>query len=73
MIGGSVWSNFVTKLGYKSEWSGKIILIIGKFYPASKICHFCGYHNSELTLKDREWKYPDCKTKYGKDINVGIK
>ena len=42
----SAWSSFVTKLEYKSEWSGKIILMIGKFVPSSKICHVCGYHNS---------------------------
>jgi len=58
----SVWSSFVTKLEYKSEWSGKLILLIGKFVPSSKICPVCGYHNSYLTLKDGEWKCADCKT-----------
>ena len=48
---------FVTKLEDKSEWSGKTILKIGKFEPSSKICHVCKYHNCELTLKDREWKF----------------
>jgi len=38
--------------------------MIGKFEPSSEICHFCGYPNSELTLKDREWEFPDCKTKH---------
>lgn len=45
-----MWSSFVAKLEYKSEWSEKIILMIGKFEPSSRLCHFCGYHNSELTL-----------------------
>ena len=43
---------FVTKLEDKSEWSGKLILLIGKFVPSSKICPVCGYHNSDLTLED---------------------
>ena len=68
----SMWSSFVTKLEYKSEWLGKTILMIGKFEPSSKICHICGYHNSELTLKDQEWKCPDCKTKHDRDINSAI-
>ena len=59
----SVWSSFVIKLEYKPEWSGKIILMICKFELSSKICYVCGYYNSDLTLKDREWKCPDCKTK----------
>jgi putative transposase len=50
----SAWSSFVTKLEYNSEWSGKNILMIDEFESSSKICHVCGYHNSELTLKDRE-------------------
>ncbi len=65
-------SSFVTKSEYKSEWSGKTISMLGKFEPSSKICHFCGYHNSELTLKDREWKCPDCKTKNNRDFNAAI-
>ena len=68
----SVWSSFVTQLEYKSEWSGKPILLIGKFVPSSKICPVCGYHNSYLTLKDGKWKCADCKTKHDRDINAAI-
>ena len=68
----SLWSSVVTKLEYESEWSGKLILLIGKFVPSSKICPVCGYHNSELTLEDGEWKCADCKTKHDKDINAAI-
>jgi putative transposase len=63
-IGDSALGSFVTKLGYKSEWLGKTILMIAKFEPSSKICHVCGYYIFELTPKDIEWKFPDCKTKH---------
>lgn len=66
------WSSFVTKLEYKAEWFGKTILRIGRFEPSSKICNVCGYYNSSLTLKDREWICPDCKTKHDRDINAAI-
>jgi len=66
------WSSFVTKLEYKAEWLGKNILRIGQFEPSSKICNVCGYHNGNLTLKDREWECPDCKTKHDRDINAAI-
>jgi len=66
------WSSFVTKLEYKAQWLGKTILKIGRFEPSSKICNICGYHNSSLTLKDREWTCPDCKTKHDRDINAAI-
>lgn len=71
-IGDSAWSSFITKLEYKAEWLGKTILRIGQFEPSSKLCSVCGFHNSELTLKDREWICPDCKTKHDRDINAAI-
>ena len=66
------WSSFVTKLEYKAQWAGKSILKIGQFEPSSKLCNVCGYHNSDLTLKDREWTCPDCKTPHDRDINAAI-
>ena len=72
VIGDSAWSSFVTKLEYKAQWFGKTILRIGRFEPSSKLCNVCGYHNSELTLKDREWVCPDCKTPHDRDINAAI-
>jgi putative transposase len=71
-ISDSAWSSFVTKLEYKAQWFGKTVLRIGQFEPSSKLCNVCGYYNSELTLKDREWTCPDCKTKHDKDINAAI-
>ena len=71
-ISDSSWSSFVTKLEYKAEWLGKTILRIGQFEPSSKTCSVCGYHNSQLTLKDREWICPDCKTVHDRDINAAI-
>jgi putative transposase len=71
-IGDSAWSSFVRKLEYKAEWYGKTILRVGQFEPSSKICNVCGYHKSDLTLKDREWTCPDCKTKHDRDINAAI-
>ena len=47
-------------------------LKIGQFEPSSKICNVCGYHNSTLTLKDREWLCPYCKTNHDRDINAAI-
>jgi len=71
-ISDSAWGSFVTKLEYKAEWYGKTVLRIGQFEPSSKLCSVCGYHNSELTLKDREWTCPDCKTVLDRDVNAAI-
>ena len=54
------------------KWFGKTILKIGMFEPSSKTCNVCGYHNSKLTLNDREWLCPECKTLHDRDINAAI-
>ena len=71
-IQGASWSEFVRQLEYKSEWYGKNILFIGRFEPSSKLCHKCGYINSELTLKDREWVCPVCGEHLDRDVNAAI-
>jgi putative transposase len=70
--GDLAWSSFVAKLEYKAKWYGKTVLKLGQFEPSFKICHVCGFHNSNLRLKDREWECPVCKTKHDKDINAAI-
>ena len=71
-IGDSAWNSFVLKLTYKAEQFGKTILKIGMFEPSSKKCNVCGYHNSELTLIDRDWKCPECNAEHDRDINAAI-
>ncbi|OBZ35547.1 IS200/IS605 family element RNA-guided endonuclease TnpB [Methanohalophilus sp. DAL1] len=66
------WSSFVTKLEYKAEWYGKIILRIGQFEPSTKICNICGYHNKNITLADRKWQCPDCGASHDRDVNAAI-
>ncbi|AFV24581.1 transposase, IS605 OrfB family [Methanolobus psychrophilus R15] len=71
-IADASWSSFVSKLEYKAEWFGKTILRIGQFEPSTKICNMCGYHNGKLTLANRKWQCPDCKTNHDRDINAAI-
>lgn len=61
------WRQFRTFLEYKCEWYGKNLHVIGRFEPSSRLCT-CGYYNHDLTLKDREWICPECKTNHDRDI-----
>jgi putative transposase len=71
-IGDVGWYSFEVKVTYKAKRVGGTILKIGRFEPSSKNCHVCGYHNSELTLKNREWQCPECNTMHDRDINAAI-
>lgn len=64
------WGEFIRQLTYKSEWCGVNLLTIGRFDPSSKLCNNCGYHNKDLTLIQRTWKCPVCKTDHSRDHNA---
>ncbi len=66
------WYKFKTFLRYKAEWCDKHVFDIGRFEPTSKMCSGCGYKNDQLTLKDRQWRCPDCGTLHDRDINAAV-
>ena len=43
------------QLEYKTEWFGGYLTSADLFFPSSKLCHYCGCINGNLTLADREW------------------
>lgn len=69
-ISDATWGGFLYKLEYKAQMCGKTILKIGTFEPSSKRCSVCGYVNSELKLKHREWTCPECGTTHDRDLNA---
>ena len=67
------WAEFVRQLTYKSEWYGKQVQKVDKFYASSQTCHVCGYENKDTkNLGVREWKCPCCKTSHDRDVNAAI-
>ncbi len=66
------WGAFARFLQYKTEWSGKNIIRIGRFDPSSKMCSKCGFMKHDLKLSDREWVCPNCGAKHDRDVNAAI-
>lgn len=66
------WSKFVRYLTYKAQWYDRKTVFANRFYPSSKLCNVCGYKNDFLTLSDREWICPECKSEHDRDINASI-
>ncbi|MHB1665263.1 MAG: RNA-guided endonuclease TnpB family protein [bacterium] len=66
------WGMFANRLNYKSDWYGRDIVKVNRFYPSSKTCSNCGYINQGLKLSDREWTCPICHTEHDRDINASI-
>jgi putative transposase len=68
----SSWSKFLTYLRYKAEWYGRTFIQADKFFPSSKLCHYCGYKKEDLALRERIWTCPKCKTAHDRDVNASI-
>ena len=66
------FSSFCNMINYKSKWYGRTYIKVGSFYPSSKLCNCCGYKNTTLTLKDREWECPKCHTLLDRDKNAAL-
>jgi putative transposase len=71
-VGDIGWGQFFHMLEYKSLWKGKHLVKVSKFFPSSKKCSKCGYVNKGLTLSDRMWSCPECRTVHDRDINAAV-
>ncbi|TLY64829.1 MAG: IS200/IS605 family element transposase accessory protein TnpB [Gammaproteobacteria bacterium] len=58
------------QLAYKSEWYGKILIEVDRWYPSSKTCSECRYTPDELRLDERQWRCPRCGFSHDRDINA---
>jgi putative transposase len=67
------WGKFITMLTYKTEWYGKKIVKVDRYFPSSQTCNVCGYVNKQTKdLSVREWECPHCHTHHDRDINAAI-
>lgn len=65
------WHEFRTMLEYKCEWYGKELVVIGKTFPSSQLCHECKYRwKGTKDLKVREWTCPNCGHTHDRDLNA---
>ena len=58
------------QLRYKSEWYGKLLLEVDRWYASSKHCSMCRFRLDELRLDQRQWRCPKCGTSHDRDINA---
>ena len=64
------WSELVRQLEYKSDWYGRELIKIDRFFPSSKRCGNCGFVIDKLPLSVREWECPKCSSTHDRDINA---
>ena len=60
------------QLEYKSNWYGRDIVFVNRFYPSSKKCSCCGNIKHDLTLKVREYQCDKCGLVIDRDMNASL-
>jgi putative transposase len=65
----AAWGQFRFQLSYKARWKRKHLVVIGRFFPSSRLCGACGAINGELTLSDRSWTCA-CGAVHDRDLNA---
>jgi len=60
------------QLKYKSEWYGRNLIQIDRWFPSSKKCSHCGYIYKGLTLNERTWVCPQCGQVHDRDANASL-
>ena len=71
-VGDVSWSEFRRMLTYKSQWYGKELSVIDRYYPSSQICHVCGHRDGKKSEDIRNWVCPNCHSELDRDINASI-
>jgi putative transposase len=64
------WRSFREMLEYKAARYGRRVIVIGRWFPSSKMCSACGHVLAELGLKVRAWQCPSCGTRHDRDVNA---
>ncbi len=71
-VGDVSWSGFRRMLTYKSQWYGRTLSVIDRYFPSSQICYCCGFRSGKKEENVREWTCLKCGTHHDRDINAAI-
>ena len=67
----AAFGELLRQVEYKALWQGKHFVQVDRFFRSTKLCSECGYKNDDLSLADREWTCPGCRTHHRRDSNAG--
>ncbi|MGI8935452.1 MAG: RNA-guided endonuclease InsQ/TnpB family protein [Phormidesmis sp.] len=71
-ISDASWGELVRQLEYKSDWYGRTLVKVSRWFPSSKRCNACGHTVNKLPLNIREWVCPECGVGHDRDVNAAI-
>jgi putative transposase len=71
-ISDASWSQLRHMLEYKTDWYGRELLLVDRWFPSSKLCSTpgCGHISQKMPLNVRSWTCPRCGTLHDRDVNA---
>lgn len=61
------FGEFRRRLGIQGG-SGKMVIVVSRWYPSSKRCSACGYKMPKMPLTVRDWTCPACGMQHDRDL-----
>ncbi|RGC69153.1 putative transposase DNA-binding domain protein [Micromonospora sp. MW-13] len=68
-ISDAAWRQFRTLLEYKTDWHGRNLVVVDRWFPSSKLCSTCGARAERIPLTVRSWTCR-CGTVHDRDVNA---
>ncbi|WP_440097731.1 RNA-guided endonuclease InsQ/TnpB family protein [Streptosporangium sp. H16] len=68
-ISDASWRQMRSMLEYKTQWYGRELLVVDRFFPSSKLCSACGTIQRSMPLGVREWVCA-CGASHDRDVNA---
>lgn len=69
-IADASWGELVRQLKYKTDWYGRTLVKVDRFFPSSKTCSACGHIVESMPENIRDWECPSCGTQHDRDLNA---
>ncbi|MER5905715.1 RNA-guided endonuclease TnpB family protein [Streptomyces mirabilis] len=69
-ISDASWTELRSMLEYKTQWYGRDLIAVDRWYPSSRTCSACGHLVAKLPLNIREWTCAACGTVHDRDENA---
>lgn len=70
-ISDASWREIRRQLTYKSEWAGRQLIVVDRWYPSSQTCSVCGHVSESVKdLSVRQWTCPECGSLHDRDVNA---
>ncbi|WSS06792.1 transposase [Microbispora sp. NBC_01189] len=68
-ISDASWRELRSMLEYKSQWYGRELVVIDRWFPSSKLCSACGTLQKSMSLNIRAWECA-CGAVHDRDVNA---